>query len=84
MLALASQDLAEERAKKKPNAAHVNHLKNWQKHLNQVRSELDIKNHEAVKAATVTYGQLWRNQYEPLVLPLDLPIWVTRGPLEGM
>lgn len=79
LIASLSEELAEERGKIRPNTAHIQYLRNWQSHLNQVRGKLDIKKHDAVKEATRAYGQALRNRTKGITLPLELPIWVSRS-----
>jgi len=80
VIALASQDLADERKKAKPNKEHITYLRNWQEYLHQVQRELTIDDQCALSAATATYAQILKNRSTDLVLPLELPIWTSVAP----
>ena len=82
--ALASQHLADERKKAKPNEAHITYLRNWQGHLLQVQRGLTITDHAAVSTATATYAQILKNRSTAPNFPLELPIWTSRGFASGL
>ena len=81
LIASIAAELAEERGRSKPNASRIGSLVNWQGHLSQVRNELDMKDHAAVRDATRAYGRTLRERMEGITFPLELPLYVSRGPV---
>lgn len=82
LIASIAEELAEERGRSQPNSSRIGLLVNWQGHLSQVRKGLDIKDHAAVRAAISGYGRTLRDRTDGLTFPLELPLYVSRGPVD--